>query len=160
MARFMRKGRTKVFFAPSVADPEAATVAEITAGEELTPELAEINGFTFSNSPITTPDMDNAYTSQIGGEDTAEDSSMVFYEQTGGDAANPIRSALAKDTPGFVFLFPQGISGSTPDAGDEYEVWPVVVTSNARTYTVGNEAAQYSVSFSVTNPPVEGTVAA
>ena len=160
MARFMRKGRTKIFFIPAAPAPAAVTVAQITAGDELTPELAEVNGFTFSNSPIMVPDMDSAYTSQIGGEDTAAESSMTFYEKTGGDAANPIRTALAKDTPGFALLFPEGLAGASPAAGDDYEIWPVVVTSNARTYTVGNEAAQYAVSFSVTSPPSEGTVAA
>jgi hypothetical protein len=160
MPRFMRKGRTKVFFIPAAAAPAALTVAEITAGDELTPELAEMNGFTFSNSPIMVPDMDNAYTSQIGGEDTAAESSLTFYEKTGGDAANPIRVALAKDTPGFVVIVPEGLAGATPAAGDDYEIWPAVVTSNARTYTVANEAAQYAVSFSITSPPSEGTVAA
>lgn len=156
MARFMRKGRTKVWFVPTIADVDEASPTEInTGGEHLSPQLAEVNGFTFANSPIQTPDMENSYTSQIGGEDTAADSSMTFYEDT---ASNPIRDALAKDTVGFVLMFPVGIAGAIPANGDDYEAWPVVVTSNARTYTVGNEAAQYMVSFSVTGPPVEGTV--
>jgi hypothetical protein len=158
MSRFMRKGRTKVWFVPTIVAPvTTASIAEVAAGEALAPELAEINGFTFANSPIQTPDMEHSYTSQIGGEDTAADSSMVFYEDS---VANPIKDALAKDTAGYVLMFPAGLAGSTPTTGDDYEAWPVVVTSNARTYTVGNEAAQYTVSFSVTGPPVEGSVAA
>lgn len=158
MSRFMRKGKTKVWFVPSMANPEAGTVAEVvTAGTELNVDLGEVNGFTFANSPIQTPDMDTTFTAQIGGEDTAAESSMGFYEQ---DDDTTIRDALAKDTVGYVLMYPTGIAGASPAALDEYEAWPVIVTSNARTYTVGNEAAMFNVSFSITDPPVEGVVAA
>lgn len=158
MSRFMRKGRTKVWFVPTMADPAAGTVAEVvTAGTELNTDLGEVSGFTFSNSPISTPDMDTTFTPQIGGEDTAAESSMGFYEQ---DDTTTIKDAMAKDTVGYVLFYPQGIAGASPAAADVYEAWPVIVTSSARTYTVGNEAAMFNVSFSITDPPIDGVVAA
>lgn len=158
MSRFMRKGTTKVWFVPTMSDPEAGTVAEVvTGGTELNTDLGEVNGFTFSNSPISTPDMDTTFTPQIGGEDTAAESSLTFYEQ---DDDTTIKDALSKGEVGYILFYPQGIAGASPAAADVYEAWPVIVTSNARTYTVGNEAAMFQVSLAITDPPIDGVVAA
>lgn len=157
MSNFMRKGITKAHFVLIVTNKAAMTVAELTAGTLLNPKLAEVNGFTFANSPIQVPDFDNTFTSQIGGEDTAADSNLGFYED---DVANPIRTVLAKGTVGFVVFFPTGYAGASPAAADKYEIWPSIVTSNSRAYTAGNEAAMYTANFAITAPPSEGSLAA
>lgn len=152
MARFMRKGRTKIWFVETLAIPESPTVEEVTMGTNLTPQIAEINGFTFSNSPIQTPDMDTKFVSQIPGEDTTEDSSMVFYED---ESSNPIKAALPKDKTGYIVIFPSGYGTgqTTPQPGNNVEVWPVTVSSSARQYSAGNDAAQYEISFACTQEP-------
>lgn len=152
----MRKGKTKVYFVtPKPANLAAVSAATLTTN--LTPELGEVSGFTFANSPIQTPNMDEAFTPQIGGEDTAADSSLGLYEQ---DDDTTLKDALAKGTPGAILFFHSGIAGATPAAGDEYEAFPGVITSNARTYTVGNEAAMYNVSYSIDGTPEEGVLVA
>lgn len=151
MARFMRKGVTKIWFVPSIASPSLApTAAEVNAGTDLTGQMAEVTGFTFSNNPIDTPDMSSSFVSKIGGEDATEDSSVTFYEDK---TSNPIMTAMAKGTNGFVVIFAAGIAGATPAAGDKADVWPVTITSNARQYAAGNEAAKYQVKFATTAPP-------
>jgi hypothetical protein len=133
-------------------------VAEINAGTNLTPQIGEMNGFTFSNSPIQTPDMNTKFVSQIPGEDSTEDSSLVFYED---NASNPIKTALAKDVSGFIIVFPSGTAGTNPAAADKCEIWPVTISSNSRRYTNGNEAAMYEVKFACTlEPKIDVTVAA
>lgn len=151
MARFMRKGVTKFWFVPTIASPSLApTTAEVTAGTDLTGQMAEVNGFTFSNNPIDVPDMASAFVSKIGGEDATQDSDITFYEDK---TTNPIMTAMVKGTSGYVVIFAAGIAGSSPAAGDKADVWPVNVTSNARQYSAGNEAAKYQVKFATTAPP-------
>lgn len=150
MARFMRKGNTRVYFVTTIADTSAPQDTEITAGTELTASIAEMNGFTFSNTPIQTPDLSSAFVSQIPGEDSTEDSSMVIYED---DTTNPLLATLAKGTNGYVVIFPRGTAGATPAAADVCDIWPVTVSSNAKRYTVGNEAATFEVKFATTEPP-------
>lgn len=149
MTRYMRKGISKVRFAPTIASIAAPTTAEVTAGTDLTPQLADIAGFTFANNPIPTPDMATTFTSQVGGEDTAEASSLTFYED---DTTNPIMTTLAKGTTGYVLLYPK-TAGATPASGDKLEVWPVTVTSQAREWSTGNDPARFVVSFAVTSVP-------
>lgn len=158
MSRFMRKGTTRFYFATTIANAAAPTAAELTAATRLDSQMAEVNGFTFSNSPIQTPDMSTRFVSQIPGEDTTEESGIVFYEDK---TSNPIRTALAKDTDGFIIVFSGGIAGSNPAAGEKCEVWPVTVSSNSRKYTADNVAAQYEVKFACTlEPKQDATVAA
>lgn len=157
MARFMRKGTTKVYFVPTITSVSAATVAEVTAGTELGPELADVSGFAFTNNPISTPDMDNQFVSQITGEDTADQSSLTFYDD---DTSSTIKAALAKGTAGYVLFYYAGLAGATPAANDEYEAWPVTVSAAPRLFSAGNEAAQFRVDFAITAVPVEGTTAA
>lgn len=154
--RFMRKGTAKVFFVPTIASPPTVTAAAVNAGTNLTPEIAEMNGFTFSNNPIMTPDMDSRFVTQVPGEDTAEASNLVLYELAGG--TDTIKAALVKDATGYIVIFPTGIAGATPAAADKAEVWPVTISSNVRRYTAGNEAAQYQANFAVTDQPFEATL--
>ncbi len=155
MARFMRKGKTKVFWVLTIATPASPTAAEVNGGTNLTPSIAEINGFTFSNNPIDVPDMASAFVSKIMGEDTVEDSSIVFYED---DTTTTIQTALAKGTAGNIVIFYKGTTGANPAAADKAEVWACTVASNARLYTTANEAAQFRVGFANTSAPVSATL--
>lgn len=153
MARFMRKGTNRWYFLTSIASGAyIPTSAEVAAGTRLDTQIAEVNGFMYSNNPIQTPDMSSTFTKQIGGEDSADDSSLVFYED---QTSNPIRTALTKGINGFVVIFKAGIAGGSPAAGDKADVWPCIVTSNAAQYTADNEAAKYQVSFSIIDRPAE-----
>jgi hypothetical protein len=156
MARFMRKGTTRVYFVPTIVNLTAPTVAEINAGTELTGQIAEVNGFSFANNPIDTPDMGTAFVSKIPGEDSVDTSSFRFYEDK---TSNPIRTVLAKGTIGYIVFFPSGTVGANPAIADKAEVWPVTVASNARAYSAGNEAAAYMVVLSNTAPPKDATLA-
>lgn len=157
MARYFRRGKSKVVFAPTVAAYDAVTGtgspirAEITAATPLTPQIAEVTGFQFSNSPIAVPDLNSTFTSTIAGEDTAADSGFTFYDD---DTATTIRTALAKGTKGYVVLMPYGDVSTK-----RLEVWPVESTGVSDEWSAGNDPARFAVSFGITSPPsLSGTV--
>lgn len=150
MSRFIRRGTTKVYFAPDVTNLDAPTEAEMAAATEIGCELADVTGFAFKNSPINVPDFCSTFVKNIPGEDKADASMMTFYED---NASNPIKTLLAKSVEGFVVFFPYGITGGSPTAGDLCEVWPVQVASNTREWKASNDAAKYMVEFTVTDVP-------
>lgn len=156
MARFFRRGVTKIFWVAgesAISDFDAPTEAEISGATELSCQLAEISGFKFSNNPIDVPDMCSEFVKNIPGEDTADDSSITFYELTGGLASNPIKSTLVKGSLGFIVIYPYGTAGSSPAAGDECEVWPSSVASNTREFSAGNDPARWMAEFTITDVP-------
>jgi hypothetical protein len=151
MPRFFRRGKTKVRYAPTIAATTLIpTTAEVTAGVDLTPSVAELNGFSFSNSPIPTPDMASTFTSNIPGEDTADESSIMFYEDT---VTNTLQTTLAKGVSGYILIYFAGIAGASPAIGDKAEVWPIQSTGPFREYSIGNDPARWGVRFAMTAAP-------
>lgn len=150
--RYMSRGVTRFYWLLTIASATLEpTVAEVGGGVRLDPELNEVNGFSFANQPIDTPNFKDRFTPQIAGEDVADDSSLGLYRLKG--ETDTIRLGLAKDTEGFVVVFYEGLLGASVAAGDQVDVWPSVVASNSKTYTADNEAAKYMVNFSITDIP-------
>lgn len=149
-ARFFRRGVTKVKFVPAIAVPAAPTAAELTAGTELTTDVAEVNGFALSNDPIPTPDLNSVFTSTIGGEDTTDASSLVFYDQ---DNVATIRTALAKGTTGYIVFAPYGYV-----ATKRLEVWPIKSTGVNDQIVASNDPARFTVGFAITATPTQNAV--
>lgn len=146
MAKFFRRGKSKIYFVPTVAAPSTGpTSAELTAGQDLSPLVADIAGFQLSNSPISTPNLADQFTPQIDGEDTVADSSLTLYDD---DAASAIRTALAKGTVGYICLLPYGNV-----TAKRAEVWAVKTTGANDEWSTGNDAARFVVGFAVTAVP-------
>ena len=142
--RYFRRGTSKIVFLPVVAGA-SPTRPEIVAGTMLTPQVAEVSGFSFENSPINTPDLDTTFTSTIAGEDTASDSSLTLYDDT---ASVVLRNLLVKGTAGYIVLFPLG---DVPTK--RCEIWPVQSTGVADEWSAGNDPARFKVQFGVTAIP-------
>lgn len=156
MARFMQMGTTDVWFTTALVPtaPSVATLINVSNGIDVTGQLADLSGFSFDNTPIDTPDMSTALVTKIPGEDAVADSSMTFYEDK---TTNPIKTKLAKGVSGFVVVFATGANagaaGGQPTVGDIVDVWPVIVSSNARQYAAGAAASKYLVKFAPTAAP-------
>lgn len=150
MARFFRRGVSKIHFLPAVADLAAPTRAEITAGTSLTPYVNAIQGFQLSNSPIPVRNMEDVFTPQIDGEDTVQDSGFTLNDDTTDDA---IRTLLPKGTAGYILLLPYG-----DVATKRCEVWPVKVTGYNDIWSADNDPAQSAVTFAITDVPEQDGV--
>ena len=149
MARFFRRGISKVKFLPAVAGT-SPTRPEITAGVDLSPSVAGMGGFTLSNNPITTPDLATNFDSQINGPDAAGNSSLTFYDD---DTATAVRTALAKGTAGYMVLFPYG-----DVSAKRCEVWPVTSIGVNDQWGLDASAAQFMVEFACTAKPNQSAV--
>ncbi|WP_331764838.1 hypothetical protein [Streptomyces sp. NBC_01238] len=148
MARFNRKGVTKILFAETIASATyMPTLVEVTGATDYTKQIAAVDGFSIENQEIETPDMDSTFVSKIPGDDSAADSSLTFYED---DVDDTIEQDLAKGTTGFILIARKGKASSTKGL----DVYPVRVASNSSTVTADNEAAKLMVKFSITDRPL------
>lgn len=148
MARFNRKGVTKILFADTIASTSyQPTLAEVTGATDYTKKIAAVDGFSLENQEIETPDMDSTFVSKIPGDDSASDSSLTFYED---DTTDTLETELAKGTVGFILICRKGKAASTKGM----DVYPVRVASNSAQITADNEAAKIMVRFSITDRPL------
>lgn len=149
--RYFRRGKSKVLFGLEVTDKAAPSREDLDAAVDLSPDVAELNGFELSNDPIGTPNLADQFTPQIDGEDTVAASSITFYDRDGdgtGPGGEVIRDSVEKGTIGYVFFLPYGDTD-----GSRMEVWPVKSNGVNDNWSTGNEAARFNTPFSVREVP-------
>lgn len=149
MARYFPRGKTQYHALPAVANPAVGpTRPEIDAGTRLM-GIASISGFTLSNAPSPTPDLDDTFDSSVPGVDTAADSSLTFWDD---DVDTEQRDVLAKDTALFICKMPLG-----DVAGKRCELWDVTSTG-VNDGTDLSAAGQFMVGFSMNSRPNQNAV--
>jgi hypothetical protein len=129
----MRRGVTKFFFLKTIAGAGNVPVrTELTGtnATDLSGAISDIAGWSLANSPIDTPDLGSALTTNIPGEDKADSSTLTFYED---QAAETIETLLSKGVEGFIVILRKG---DVP-ASKSMDVFPVRVASRAPAYSAG-----------------------
>lgn len=142
----MRRGVTKFFFLDKITSGGVPSREDLAAGTDLSAFISDVEGFALENTPIETPDMASDFTSNIPGEDKADNSSLTFYEDKVSDT---IEELLSKGTEGYVVILRKG-DVATSKSMDSF---PVRVGSRSATYTAGAEPAKFKVSFNITDRP-------
>jgi hypothetical protein len=146
--RYFARGTSICRFLTTIASLSTGpTRAELTAGTNLSGEIAEIDGWNVESGSIETPDLASEFTSSIPGSTSAEDSSITFYQSIDGV---DVRALLPRNTNGYIVWM---------DGGDveDYlmDVFPVRVASQGKTRTNDDEAATVAINFAITREPVE-----
>lgn len=148
---FFRRGTTKVFVVPTVASAALIpTAAETNAGTDISASITAMDGFTFSNEPIKTPNLSNTFDPSIPGVDSADDPKFTFNELLSG---NTLQTTLAKGTVTHLVIFFAGIAGAIPAAADKAEVWKVISTGPSRDYSLDSKAAAWMANMTPTVRP-------
>ncbi|WP_274558051.1 hypothetical protein [Streptomyces spiramyceticus] len=148
--RFMRRGVTKFYFLKQIAAQNnipIRTELSDTNATTLSGAISDIEGWALENAPIDTPDMASEFTSNIPGEDKADNSAFTFYEDRVDDT---LETLLSKGVEGFVVILRKGdVAGSK-----SMDIFPVRVGSRSASYTTATEPAKFKVSFGITDKPV------
>lgn len=165
MSRIQFTGTGQIRWVTTLSSITAPTVAQISAGVNLTQWLRQ-DGLKRSSSTNTvdTADASNLFnTTDIGTEDGSF--SATFYRDTvsGSDTA---WSTLPKGTRGFWVVAPFGFSGAgtgtnkAPLAGDRCEVWPAAISSRSPDDEGKDKAETFTSNSAVTSPPELSAVVA
>lgn len=153
MARTTPEGVIKVHFLSACANTSAPTVAEISAGTDLTAFI--------SPAGLATPDEgQNTESSDLGSardkkipSTISGDIEMECYRDDNADTA---WTALARGTSGYLIVAPFGGSGtaSALQAGDVCEVWTVRVSNRNPLRYARGDALRFTCNMTVEADPV------
>lgn len=155
MSKFNRRGKTKVYFVPTLASTTSPSAATVLAATYLGKALREMTGFETAQSRISEAVLESTINPQINGEQTFGDASMVLLEDDGTttdpDYSDMVAAytALADGAAGYIVVVPTGVAA----ASKKCDVWPVSVGSRNRLVTTDNEFAKYRVNFAVLSAP-------
>lgn len=158
MSRLIPNENTWVGFAPTVAALDAPTAANVASTVNLTPFLISLNASARGNT-VPTPSFDSLFETSIAGTNTAT-FDADFYRDDVNDLA---WETLPRAAEGYFIVSRFGGTGAnnTPAAGDEVEVWPVMVVSRTMANMSNNTVMTFTVSCSVPQEPAEtATIAA
>ena len=146
--RFFQPEVSVYLWVPTIAAPTGIpTRAELTAGTELSAEVADIAGFTGTQNFFDSPDFNHRFVSKLPGRVTAADSSLTFY---GSEDGQDIRSVLTRGDRGFLVIMDGG-----DVAGYLMDIFDVQVGSLSPQRSVDEKAFEIVVSFGIMHPPVE-----
>lgn len=157
MARIVYEGKTNVYWLTACSNIAAPTVAEITAGTNLS-TLVPKDGVAIN---ITTNNVDNAdIASAFDKEATGSwggTPEITFFRD---DTADTAWNLCVLGTPGFLVIDRFRASGTLPGVGAKVEVWPVQMHQPAPQNSAANTMQRFVEKFAVTGTPnLKATVA-
>lgn len=146
-SRYILAGTRTYTWVPTIANKAAPTSAELSAGTDLTAEVASVSGFMVQSATVDAPDAGSRFTPKTPGRITADDSSLTIYLNEAG--TTDVRTLLSRDQAGFVVIYPEGI-----DTGKTCDIFPVKVTGMPKSQDIEANAT-VEVQFVVTSIPEE-----
>lgn len=146
--RYTSQGTTKFYWVPTIASPSSPTRAELNAGTDLSPQLADASGWAVKTNQIKMNDVSSRVETQIPGNITLEDSSLTMYMSKNGVDA---RSLMPRDATGFIVVLDGGDVTS-----NKCDVYPVTVSAvSKQRQAKGTAADTLMISFAITSLPSE-----
>lgn len=155
MARSIARGNKVVILLTSAPSNLAApTQAELTAGTDISADVAAINGFEQQTSIIDEESLATRTNTQTPGVISFGDNSLEFYDQ---GATTTVKDLFTQDDAVWLAFLVAGQAESSPS-----EIWPVTVAAPPRTMHGQdiNQQQKFRVPFAVTAAPTDGTQAA
>lgn len=144
--RFYQPGVIAIVFLPTIAAATyVPTAPEIAAGTDLTKEVDDIAGWSYSTNFIETKDAATRVTPKLAGRITLEDSSITFNGSLNGTDA---RTVFTLDQTGYIMMADAGLG-----TGKKAEVFPVSVGAVVKVRSLDADPFKIRVDFGVTNVP-------
>lgn len=152
------RGSGAVMWVPAVAGTAGPTLAELTAGTDVSPAVVAVEGFITQLNRIGQPILSEEVEVQIDGPQTFVDSSLTIVEDdgTGTDADAEARQdameTLIDNATGYV-LFSRNIKAAVLDTGDPVFLFPVRVGAANPVWTLDAEPERTKIDFVITAAP-------
>jgi hypothetical protein len=146
--KYTARGTSKVYWVPAIANRDAPTRAELTAGTDLSRSVTDSAGWSVSTEQIEAPSLADRYTPTVPGTITSEDSSLTMFASKNGIDA---RSLMPRDASGHIVWMDGG-----DVAGNKMDVYPVTVSSVSKQRQVqGGEVDTLMIAYAITDVPSE-----
>lgn len=154
---YITPGLSKIWWAASVADPAAPTVAEINAGTDVSPAVKGMPDAPRTGNTADDSDITSRVDKQARGTITL---GAVTVQMKRSLATETQYDAIAEGDSGFLFVFRKGLAGATPAAADVCDVYIVDLNVKAPGTPGRNEVDFSNFEFINTDEPNYDTAVA
>jgi hypothetical protein len=160
MARYSTPGNSEVWMVTTIASPAAPTAAELNAGTDMTAVLQLLPSIPRTANLVDISDLSDKFEArQVGTRGGDQLQFTVLRDDAGAESE---LAAVAEDTVGFIAIGRKALA--TPGTwaiGDEVDVFPVTIASDADGDPGRNDADTAVISAAITaNPTRRFSIAA
>lgn len=155
MARIIPNENTWIGFTPVAITDQKPTAAQIASAIDLTGFCISLNASSRGNT-VPTPSFDSLFETSTAGTSAAT-FDADFYRDDGTTPGDLAWETLPRGTRGTFLIARFGGTGADnlPIAGDEIEVWTVMITSRTMANMSSNTVLTFTASCSVNIEPDE-----
>ncbi|MFC6017801.1 hypothetical protein ACFP2T_16490 [Plantactinospora solaniradicis] len=152
MADSLADGRTRVTFAPAVANIAAPTTSEANAGVLLQTVITAdgLVGFEASTAEVDTSALSSTFDTKTIGRDSFSGTLLRLKKQTGTDTAY---TTLTRGTEGYLIIRRDVTESTSWSAAQSVEVYPVIVGRRRNLPPEANSVRKYEVPLMIHQDP-------
>lgn len=150
MARYVHEGNTKVLWVTTIADIAAPTVAELTAGTDIS-ELLTKDGLTLPDTQnmVDSATLADTFDAQVVGSWGGGASLTGFRD----DTTDTLWDLAVYGTNGYIVVRRGMPYDDAIAAGQDVEVYPAEMHEPVMNQTGANEQARFTLALAVTGQP-------
>ena len=153
MADIIVDGKVKVALVDSISDIDAPTVAELTAGNDITDQLTMdgLVGFAGETAEVDTTSLQSTYDTKMPGRTAFSGTALRLKRQSGTDT---VYDTYVKDQTSHVVIRRDGSAATDAwAASDEVEVYPIVCGETKPVDPEPNTVQRFEVPVMVSSSP-------
>lgn len=148
MARLISNGEVLIYWATTVADPAAPTVAEITAGTDITGFISSLNTPLDGDAPDAS-DLSSAFNKTVAGKFGGNVTGTMYRDDTTDSAFD----LFPRNTTGYLVIRRFGGSTVAIMAADDVDVWNLRVITRSDVALDDNTVQAFEVEFAALDEP-------
>lgn len=152
MPRLIHDGEVRVTFAPTIADPNAPTVAEVETGATVMTPFIQTLDTPLDGDTVDASDLSSAYNVTAPGTFGGNPVTGTFHKDSV-PANDTAYTTLPRLTTGFFVIRRFGGSGVAIAISDPVEVWPINVITRNPSAMNRNTLQTFTLEAAVSSPP-------
>lgn len=148
MARIIANGEVRVYWATTIANTAAPTVAEITAGTDVTPFLSSLDT-PLDGDAVDSSDLSSAFNKTVAGKFGGNVNGVMYRD----DTTDTAYDLFPRNTTGYLVVRRFGGSETAIAAADEVDVWNLRVITRSDNTLDDNSVMMFTVNFAALDEP-------
>jgi hypothetical protein len=148
MPRLISNGEVRIWWATTIANPAAPTVAEINAGTDVTGFLSSLDTPLDGNAPDAS-DLSSAFNKTVAGKFGGNVSAQMYRDDTTDTAFN----LFPRNTTGYLVIRRFGGSTTAVAGTDDVDVWNLRVVTRSDVALDDESVQAFTVDFAALDEP-------
>jgi hypothetical protein len=148
LARIISNGEVRIYWATTIADPSAPTVAEITAGTDVTGFISSVDT-PLDGDAVDASDLSSAFNKTVAGKFGGNVNATMYRD----DTADTAFDLFPRNTTGYLVIRRFGGSTTAIAVANDVDVWNLRVITRSDVALDDNTVQAFTTAFAALDEP-------